>query len=340
MNMLEAILGAQGGAVGQIGRAVGLEQDQTATALAALMPALAAGFQRNLQGLGGIDSLSAALAGGGHGRYLDNPSVFGDQASIADGNGILSHVFGSKDVSRQVAAQAAQQTGLSADVLKRMLPIAAALMMAYMARQRRAGPFAASASAGPDFMSMLGPLLGSSAGGSMFDMLGGLLGGTASASPSAASPPYAGRTSSGTREGEHMALREKYNHAIQTAKSLRMDGSADERDGKLYIKGTVNSQDEANQIWNAIKTVPDWSREVVADIKATGAGAVPAGATPAAAAAPTAGRTYTVKAGDTLSKIAKEFLGDANKYTAIFNANRDQLSDPDKIKPGQVLKLP
>jgi nucleoid-associated protein YgaU len=221
-----------------------------------------------------------------------------------------------------------------------MLPIAAALMMAYMARQSRGAPSAASASAGPDFMSMLGPLLGSAAGGSMVDMLGGLFGGTAPASPSSAPPASAGRPGSGIGEGGFMALREKYNSAIQTAKSLRMDGSADERDGKLYIKGTVNSQDEANQIWNAIKTVPDWSREVVADIKATGAGAVPGGATAAAAAAPTAGRTYTVKAGDTLSKIAKEFLGDANKYTAIFNANRDQLSDPDKIKPGQVLKLP
>ena len=339
MNMLEAILGAQSsGAVGQIGRTVGLEQDQTATALAALMPALAAGFQRNLQGSGGIDALSAALGGGGHGRYLDNPSAFGDQASIADGNGILSHVFGSKDVSRQVAAQAAQQTGISADVLKRMLPIAAALMMAYMARQRRAGSSAASASAEPDFMSMLGPLLGSAAGGSMFDLLGGLLGGTAAASPSPAPTGHAGRTSSGIREGGHMALRDKYNHAIQTAKTVRMDGSADEREGKLYFKGTVKTQDEANQIWNAIKTVPDWSSEVVADIKATGAAAVPVGATAGAAA--TAGRTYTVKAGDTLSKIAKEFLGDSTKYTAIFNANRDQLSDPDKIKPGQVLKLP
>jgi LysM repeat protein len=339
MNMLEAILGAQeGGAVGQIGRSVGLEQDQTVAALSALMPALAAGFQRNLQGSGGIDALTAALAGGSHGRYLDNPSVFGDQASIADGNGILSHVFGSKDVSRQVAAHAAQQTGLSSDVLKRMLPIAAALMMAYMARQKRGSASAATAPAGPDFMSMLGPLLGSGRGGSMFDiagMLGGLLAGTASASPSPAPPAYAGRTSSGIREGGHMALRDKYNHAIQTAKSLKMDGSADEREGKLYFKGTVKSQDDANEIWNAIKTVPDWSKEVVADIKATGAAAVPVGATAA-----TAARTYTVKSGDTLSKIAKEFLGDANKYTAIFNANRDQLTDPDKIKPGQVLKLP
>lgn len=125
-----------------------------------------------------------------------------------------------------------------------------------------------------------------------------------------------------------MALREKYNHAIQTAKSLHMEGSADERDGKLFFKGTVKTQDEANKIWDAIKTVPEWRAEVVAEIKA------------AAAAAGVAARTYTVKAGDTLGKIAKEFLGDASQYTAIFNANRDQLSDPDKIKPGQVLKLP
>ena len=54
-----------------------------------------------------------------------------------------------------------------------------------------------------------------------------------------------------------MGLRDKFNHAIQTAKNLRMDGSADERDGKLYFHGTVNSEDEKNQIWNALKTVPD-----------------------------------------------------------------------------------
>ena len=50
--------------------------------------------------------------------------------------------------------------------------------------------------------------------------------------------------------------------------------------------------------------------------------------------------TYTVKTGDTLSKIAKQLLGDANAYMDIFNANLDQLSDPDKIKPGQVRKVP
>jgi nucleoid-associated protein YgaU len=126
-----------------------------------------------------------------------------------------------------------------------------------------------------------------------------------------------------------MTLRDKYNHAIQTAKGFRMEGSAEERDGKLYFKGTVKNQDEANRIWDAIKTVPDWRNDIIGEIK------VVAGA---ASAAPMA--TYTVKAGDTLSQIAKEHLGSASNYMAIFEANKDQLTDPDKIKPGQVLKIP
>jgi nucleoid-associated protein YgaU len=110
-----------------------------------------------------------------------------------------------------------------------------------------------------------------------------------------------------------------------------MQGSADEKDGKLHFHGTVGSQDEVNQIWNAIKTIPDWQNDVVANIKSTGT---------SQAATSGGGDTYTVKSGDTLSKIAKDKLGDANAYMEIFNANKDQLSDPDKIKPGQVLKIP
>ena len=128
-----------------------------------------------------------------------------------------------------------------------------------------------------------------------------------------------------------MGLRDKYAYAIQIAKDVKMQGSADERDGKLYFQGTTNTQAEANKIWDAIKTIPEWPKEIVADIKATGASASGGGAVDT---------TYTVKAGDTLSKIAKDKLGDANAYMEIFNANKDQLSDPDKIKPGQVLKIP
>lgn len=139
-----------------------------------------------------------------------------------------------------------------------------------------------------------------------------------------------------------MGLREKYAYAIQQAKG-KFDGSAQERDGKLYFTGSVKSEAEKNEIWNAIKTIPDWRSEVVADIKVTGGGAsagAAAGGSGGGAAVATATRTYTVKAGDTLSAIAKAHLGNASAYMKIFEANRDQLSDPDKIKPGQVLKIP
>jgi LysM repeat protein len=138
-----------------------------------------------------------------------------------------------------------------------------------------------------------------------------------------------------------MGLRDKYSYAIQTAKQLRFDGAAEEREGKLHFSGTVNSEDEKNQIWNALKTIPDWQKDVVADIrvKAGAAKTAPPPTAPPGAAQPQA-TTYTVQSGDTLSGIAKKFFGNANDYMDIFNANRDQLSDPDKIKPGQVLKIP
>ena len=117
-----------------------------------------------------------------------------------------------------------------------------------------------------------------------------------------------------------MGLRDKYDRAIQTAKG-RFFGGAEERDGKLYWKGTVHSEADKNLILDALKATPGWEGENVTDIQVTA-------------------RTYTVQSGDTLSKIAKEHLGNANAYMKIFELNKDQLSDPDKIKPGQVLKLP
>src|SRR5437762_3178202 len=125
-----------------------------------------------------------------------------------------------------------------------------------------------------------------------------------------------------------MDMRQKYDKAIQVAKGLRMQGSADERDGKLYFTGVVKSEDEKNEIWNALKTVPDWQTDIIADIRVQ-AGAAPA---PAAKSAATQ-QTYTVKPGDSLSKIAKEHLGNGNLYMEIFNANKDVLQDPDKLKP-------
>ncbi|RPI56093.1 MAG: LysM peptidoglycan-binding domain-containing protein [Acidobacteria bacterium] len=137
-----------------------------------------------------------------------------------------------------------------------------------------------------------------------------------------------------------MGLRETYAYAIQIAKG-KFHGNAEERDGKLYFKGTVATDAEKNEIWNAIKTIPTWQKDVVADIQVTGGSGAGAGATSTAGRAPVgASKTYTVKAGDTLSQIAKDTLGSAGAYMKIFDLNKDQLTDPDKIRPGQVLRLP
>lgn len=178
MNILETIMNSQNGeAVRQLGRSVGLSDDQTAAALQALLPALAAGLQRNAQSPDGLASLLGALSSGQHGQYLDNPAVLGQPDAVADGNGILGHVLGSKDVSRQVASEAAAQTGIGASVLKRVLPLAATLVMGVLARQRSGGT-AAAPSGG--IMGMIGSLLGGTRGGSaaatVASMIGKVLG--------------------------------------------------------------------------------------------------------------------------------------------------------------------
>ena len=128
-------------------------------------------------------------------------------------------------------------------------------------------------------------------------------------------------------------MKDTYAYAIQTAKG-KFHGNAEEREGKLHWKGTVATEAEKNEIWTAIKTIPTWRNDIVADIQVTGG---PAAAAPAALAA---AKTYTVNAGDTLSAIAKEHLGSVGAYMKIFDVSKDQLSDPDRIKPGQVLRLP
>ncbi len=78
-----------------------------------------------------------------------------------------------------------------------------------------------------------------------------------------------------------MGLRDTYAHAIQTAKG-KFQGNAEERDGKLHFKGTVATEAEKNEIWTAIKTIPTWQKDVVADIQVTG-GAAPRSTAPAPA---------------------------------------------------------
>ena len=123
-----------------------------------------------------------------------------------------------------------------------------------------------------------------------------------------------------------MALKDEYNDVLELGKKLGIKGGDwKEEGGKLKIWGTAEYQYDKNLLWDAIKTHAGWETEVAADVKVEKTDVY---------------GVWTVKSGDTLSKIAKEIYKDANKYNKIFEANKDQLKNPDMIKVGQKLKLP
>jgi len=112
------------------------------------------------------------------------------------------------------------------------------------------------------------------------------------------------------------------------------------QDGKLFIQGEAPSEDAKNRVWDEIKRVnPNYQQELTADITVdTNARTMGAGA--GSMGNQQTERTYTVKSGDSLSKISKELYGNAGDYMKIFEANRDVLTDPNKIQPGQTLRIP
>jgi len=176
MGMLEQLLGAgNGAAVDQIGRQLGLDSAQTTSALEALLPTVAAGFRRSASGSGGLESLIGTIAGGGASA---GPRL-GQASTVTDGNAILGQIFGSKDVSREVAARASAQTGIGPDVLKALLPIVASLVMGAMAKGAAPGgsPLGqAAAPGGGGLLDMLTPMLDADGDGSVMDDLAGMMG--------------------------------------------------------------------------------------------------------------------------------------------------------------------
>ena len=128
-------------------------------------------------------------------------------------------------------------------------------------------------------------------------------------------------------------LRHKYDPVIRFMhQSGVVVRTVDLAGGKLRIQADAPSEAVKNKVWDQIKAVDPGYADLSADIKVVAGAAVGGGTA--------AGGTYTVQKGDTLSKISKQYYGDPNKYNRIFEANRDQLKDPDKIVPGQVLKIP
>jgi hypothetical protein len=170
---------AQTGGLQAIARELGVSEAQAASGADALLPAILGGFKKQTQsqpaGLDGLGGLLGQLGGGG---LLDN--VLAPQPTdVRRGNDVLGQIFGSQDVSRAVAQNAAERSGLAPSLLKQMLPLLAMLVAGYMAKQRDAGADGPPSSESGG----LGGLLGS--------LLGGQVAGAGSATPGAAAPGLA-----------------------------------------------------------------------------------------------------------------------------------------------------
>lgn len=156
INLLDMIMSAQGGNTAQqVGAQLGLDQNQSQSAIAALLPAISSALKQNTSNPQGLAGLLGALQNGNHEQYLENPQMLGQQQTVNDGNAILGHLFGSKDVSRAVAGHAAKKTGIGADVLKKMLPLVATMAMGSLSKQTRQ-PSMKSALAGLAMQHLMG----------------------------------------------------------------------------------------------------------------------------------------------------------------------------------------
>lgn len=153
-------------------------------------------------------------------------------------------------------------------------------------------------------------------------------------------------------EDRFQQLKEKYVSVLSVInrEDLQVEKLNIEGD-KLFIRAKAPSDQAKNHFWDAVKKVDPSFKDLHAEInvvphapqtKSAPAPAQQAPVTPVSGTKPAAPKeqTYTVVKGDTLSKIAKEYYGNANEYMKIFNANKDQLKDPDKIQVGQVLRIP
>lgn len=148
----------QMGGLQSVARELGVSESQAASGAAALLPAILGGFKKQAQSpaSGGLGGLGAVLGQLGGGALLDD--VLSPQpTNVNRGNDVLGQIFGSKDVSRAVAQNAAGRTGLDPGLLKKMLPILAMMAAGYMARQGGAGR---AAPAGGGLGGLLGGLLG------------------------------------------------------------------------------------------------------------------------------------------------------------------------------------
>jgi len=175
MNLMDMIMGAAGGqAPQQMGQQFGLDAGQSQGAIAALLPAISSALKQNTASPQGLAGLIGALQKGSHDQYLDNPAQLNQAGAVTEGNAILGHLFGSKEVSREVASRASASSGVDASFLKKMVPMVAMMAMGSLGKQTRGGGGLQSALTGMAMQQLMG---GGAKAGGLGGLLGGLMGG-------------------------------------------------------------------------------------------------------------------------------------------------------------------
>ena len=137
------------------------------------------------------------------------------------------------------------------------------------------------------------------------------------------------------------SLKQKYAAVLSTIQQQGVQlGHLHEENGKLVIAGKAPTDEAKNKVWDTIKQVDAAYRDLNADITVDPSIAGNQSSNLPPSRHLSEEQTYTVEVGDTLSKISKQFYGEASLYMNIFEANRDKLADPNKIQPGMRLRIP
>ena len=171
MNVTDFLTSSENtSAIAQVARQFGISEEQAKQAIGSLTPSVTRGLQRRVEEDIDVGDIMDALGKGDHSRYLDEPATLEEEATAKDGNAILGNIFGSKEVSRNVATHAAEETGLGSALMKKMLPIVASMVMASLGKKLLGGdsstaPAPASAESG----GLLTSLLDSDHDGSIID---------------------------------------------------------------------------------------------------------------------------------------------------------------------------
>jgi len=172
MDLLNMVLAAtKGDALGGLAKQNNISTSQASDVLSQLLPALTSKLQSNVEQENGLESLLGALGKGNHQHYVDYPETLSDPDSLLDGNKILGHLLGSKDASRQVASQVASSTGVGSSIIKKLLPMAATMLMGAMSKGAQSNGMldmlagAVSGSGGNSSGGLLGSVMGSLLGG-------------------------------------------------------------------------------------------------------------------------------------------------------------------------------